>query len=349
MKKLLTLSAMILICSVTASAKCWRLNPDPNSGADCFDAGAISTIEGLQSGDTILADPGEYGTLNFAETRNITVIGTGYLLSDNKGWPEAKIARFSRCVMKADCKLIGCEVLGSIANDYSPLVMSGNVVIKCKVGGSIYVGDYGLVQQSIADLISVGRNGIVRNNICTSIQAESMYTRANCIIENNTVVGKGMWYSPYNLLVGGFHSSNIKNNIFIIEDGGETFEENGVTMRRYERPLLFENNNIYENNVLSATSDYSNQAYSYNYFVGATSENTFVNEGSDDAKWQLKEGSPAKKAATHGGDCGAFGGATPYVLSGRPYKRPHIAQLHVPAKPTDGKVTVKLLIENQNE
>lgn len=348
MKKLLTLSAMILICSVTASAKCWRLNPDPNSGADCFNSLSIPYIEGLQSGDTILADPGTYGSLNLGSIQNLTVIGTGYLLSDNKGWPEAKAAMFYHCNMPDNTTIIGCEFTGNVGD--SP----GNycTVIRCKVDWDMGVGEGCLVQQCIVGgRIMLGSKSVARNNISHGICGRSgiQYQTANCIIENNTMVGKGMWYSPYNLLLGGFHSSNIKNNIFIIEDGGETFEENGVTMRRYERPLLFENNNIYENNVLSATSDYSNQAYSYNYFVGATSENTFVNEGSADAKWQLKEGSPAKKAATHGGDCGAFGGATPYVLSGRPYKRPHIAQLHVPAKPTDGKVTVKLLIENQNE
>ncbi len=109
-----------------------------------------------------------------------------------------------------------------------------------------------------------------------------------------------------------------------------------------------------QNNVYSVAERYVNtsdlfKGYPNNYYVGATVENTFVNEGSDDAKWQLLDSSAAKGAATHGGDCGAFGGATPYVLSGIPMFLPHITEALVPAKPTDGKITVKLKIENQNE
>ena len=104
-----------------------------------------------------------------------------------------------------------------------------------------------------------------------------------------------------------------------------------------------------QNNVFSTPERFKNDGYPNNYYVGATVENTFVNEGSDDAKWQLLDSSAAKGAATHGGDCGAFGGATPYVLSGIPMFLPHITEALVPAKPTDGKITVKLKIENQNE
>ena len=37
---------------------------------------------------------------------------------------------------------------------------------------------------------------------------------------------------------------------------------------------------------------------------------------STDGKWQLKDGSPAIGAGMDGVDCGAFGGITPYILSG---------------------------------
>ncbi|MDE6287905.1 MAG: hypothetical protein K2M00_03865 [Muribaculaceae bacterium] len=113
--------------------------------------------------------------------------------------------------------------------------------------------------------------------------------------------------------------------------------------------MSFDGNNVIQNNVFSTPAKYANEQYPGNYYVGATIENTFVNEGSEDAKWQLLETSAAKNAATHGGDCGAFGGPTPYVLSGIPQFLPHITEALIPAKPTDGKITVKLKIENQNE
>jgi len=39
---------------------------------------------------------------------------------------------------------------------------------------------------------------------------------------------------------------------------------------------------------------------------------------SDDERYKLKAGSPAIGAGVSGVDCGAFGGVTPYVLSGLP-------------------------------
>ena len=50
---------------------------------------------------------------------------------------------------------------------------------------------------------------------------------------------------------------------------------------------------------------------------------------SDDAKWMLKAGSPAIGAGVSGVDCGAFGGVTPYVLSGVP-NLPHIYEAAIP-------------------
>jgi hypothetical protein len=61
--------------------------------------------------------------------------------------------------------------------------------------------------------------------------------------------------------------------------------------------------------------------------------NVFLNTGSDDARWQLKSGSPAIGSGTGGSNMGAFGGATPYVLSGVP-GRPRLTRLVVPATAT---------------
>ncbi len=44
----------------------------------------------------------------------------------------------------------------------------------------------------------------------------------------------------------------------------------------------------------------------------------FIGTGSTDGKWQLKGGSPAIGTGTGGQDIGAFGGPSPYVLSGIP-------------------------------
>lgn len=67
-------------------------------------------------------------------------------------------------------------------------------------------------------------------------------------------------------------------------------------------------------------------------------------EYSTDAKWQLKAGSPAIGAGTGGEDCGAFGGVTPYVLSGIP-ALPHIYDATIPSTASSQEglpVTIKV-------
>ncbi|HNY02790.1 MAG TPA: hypothetical protein PKG48_09400, partial [Bacteroidales bacterium] len=68
-----------------------------------------------------------------------------------------------------------------------------------------------------------------------------------------------------------------------------------------------------------------------------------TNSTSTDGQWQLAVGSPAIGAGNDGSDCGIFGGATPYVLSGLP-SIPAIYEINMPSAGTSANginVTVK--------
>ena len=69
----------------------------------------------------------------------------------------------------------------------------------------------------------------------------------------------------------------------------------------------------------------------------------------NDQLYQLKEDSPAKGYATDGGDCGPYGGLTPYVPGGLPNGYPYYTKAIIPAKSKNGKVNVSLKIKMQNE
>lgn len=56
----------------------------------------------------------------------------------------------------------------------------------------------------------------------------------------------------------------------------------------------------------------------------------FIGSGSTDGKWQLSASSIFKGVGFGGADCGIFGGAEPYVLSGIP-PIPTIYSLTAPA------------------
>ncbi|MBX2895711.1 MAG: hypothetical protein KF763_09735 [Cyclobacteriaceae bacterium] len=74
----------------------------------------------------------------------------------------------------------------------------------------------------------------------------------------------------------------------------------------------------------------------------------FVNTGTMDGRWKLKDGSPAIGSGFEGVDMGMFGGEEPYVLSGIP-PIPTIYQLNAPAvgeKNTGLPITIKAKSNN---
>lgn len=107
--------------------------------------------------------------------------------------------------------------------------------------------------------------------------------------------------------------------------------------------------NSINNNVLSTDADHAWTDFPTNKFIGAKVEDIFVNEGNQEEKYKLKEGSPALDYGTNGVDCGAFDGLYPYVVNGRPQFVPYIYDAKIPNTPTDGKLNITLKIKSQNE
>lgn len=328
---------------VTASATCWRINPSPYAGAQFKTVAEAMEDINVLPGDTLLLDPGRHGAINL-QRENITVIGSGYFLSQNKQWAESQETIVDDVSLNKNCKIEGCSAGIIYSNELT-------TVTRCKAW-KIYGSNNCIVERCYFTQFEAGRGPtILRNNIILNpgeggsgwnipIYAGNEHGEGS-IIENNTIVAKN-----FSFIIGDLRNATIKNNVVINYmqgfDSNQTPYANNV--------INFDSgNNVIQNNIFSTPTKYANTQFPYNQYVGATIENTFINVGSEDAKWQLLDSSAAKGAATHGGDCGAFGGPTPYVLSGIPQFLPHITEALVPAKPTDGKITVKLKIANQNE
>lgn len=342
MKKHLILLVAALAGAVAGNATCWRINPSPFAKAQFKTVDEAMEDINVLPGDTLLLDPGAHSGFSL-KRENLTVIGPGYNLDQNKAWSESQTATISGNVgLGKNCTIEGCQ-FGDV------YITEGANLKRCRfrsvIGGSYQANvivEQCLVFGTIGDIHS---NWIIRNNIITSgdnypLNGEINNYGMGSIIENNVIVA-----SVYGNVIYSINNATIRNNIIINKRTG--FDSNNIPYSAYV--MSYDNNNVIQNNVFSTPERYKNEKYPNNYYVGATVENTFVNEGSDDGKWQLLSTSAAKGAATHGGDCGAFGGATPYVLSGIPMFLPHITEALVPVKPTDGKITVKLKIENQNE
>lgn len=333
-QKRLLFVALGVIAVVLANATTWRVNPNPSAKAQYKTVAEAMDDVHVQTGDTLMIDPGYYGDINVTK-ENITIIGNGYFLGWNKGWAESDETIFTNVNLAKKCTIEGCTANSISSND-------SGTIRRCKAE-SLYGGGNSTIEQSITNSISISTGDIIRNNIIIGYIYTSYYY-SGIVVENNTIITNERDRMPLDLRTG---SNNIIRNNIIIQSCQDLNSDLVPTSSSMVYPKDLTGWSMY-NNVTSIAPEYKDPKYN-NHDIGATVETLFLNEGSDDGKWRLSEKSPAKNMAIDGGDCGAFGGRTPYVLSGVPQFIPHITKIEVPTRPTDGKITIKLKIENQDE
>jgi hypothetical protein len=99
---------------------------------------------------------------------------------------------------------------------------------------------------------------------------------------------------------------------------------------------------VIQNNISTGTTFGNTNGNQENVLAGSL----FTGAGSTDGQWQLSAGSPAKGAGVGGTDCGIFGGATPYILSGIP-SIPSIYTLTSPGGTTVPGPTMSITISTR--
>lgn len=331
---------MLLSVSLSSFAvnRNWRINPDPEAKADFTSINDAMKDERVIPGDFLILDPGYYDGTQTVTKENITISGPGYFLSQNYNWPDAAQATIEKLAfsssLKDPGKIQGCNV-GKLA------LWDGLELFRCYLnnvdGGTIYTIKRIKIEGCFVNYVygydfenSTFRNNIFRCGL-TPWGNHSNTTCENCIVEYNTVICSAKSFST-------FHNSIIHNNIIINKK-----EDGSIYV-----PFVIGNNNVISNNVLSTAPEKANATYPNNSYVGATVENTFIDKIIAD-RYYLCEGSPAKGKASDGGDCGAFGGRTPYVISGILQYMPHITNIDIPAKPTDGSLKIKMKMVIRDE
>jgi len=134
----------------------------------------------------------------------------------------------------------------------------------------------------------------------------------NCIINGNVDINSEDFSFDNNIMINGWFSGTASRPRYCLCNGEQFSEGNG------------NQRNVVMDNV----------------FVG----------GDYDARWKLREGSPAKGAGANGEDCGIFGGSSPYVLSGVP-PLPTIyyfdVPVSVPSTPNTLPIEIKVKVSNQ--
>lgn len=369
MKKILFFAAAML-CVTAANAKVWRINYDENANADFRTITAACNSAKVANTDTLYCEPGNHAGSaddNVISRKGIKVLGPGWGFEPNYGGTstiaEAKFA--NRIRLQASNVLLSGLTCGDIFFDNKVLkniriercnisyvsrdryeymmdTLSDCTITNCKLKSIEINGSYGGSKQI--------KNIYITNNLFVDFDYynyafsfgnaeiyQSVMTNVNFL--RNTVVA-----APYVTLIDT-RNTLIQDNIFINKKSEDRVMEFSV-----------DRGNIIRKNVFSMSDGVANTDiianFPDNYYVSATEANTFTCTNStyrSEQYFQLKDNSPAKNAAYDGGDCGAFGGSTPYIICGRPQGIPYITDVEVPAQPKDNKLTVTFKVANQNE
>jgi hypothetical protein len=276
------------------------------------------------AGDIVYVEPSltNYGSL--VANKRLTIIGNGYGLADNTSTTfnkmESTINNFAFTTGSENSVLMGIVSTSTSANDIGAYNIQ---ITKCKMQKlSISNSNATITKNMILQISQPGASWgshLITNNILQSALGYSNSGPApikSSTISNNIIEGK--------LYTDG---SIVTNNIFSL--GGTVTPEH---------PMTGTLNNISNNISTYYTLPVSNGNFnSTNVAIYAVNPH-LISPNPFDKNYQLAASSPAIGAGTGGTNCGIFGGANPYVLSGQP-SNPIITDLNVG---TAGNSTVPL-------
>ncbi|NOZ75491.1 MAG: hypothetical protein GXO90_08995 [FCB group bacterium] len=292
-----TILMLITFFVVTqADAKIIRVNGTTGADADYTTIQAAVDHGLTVDGDTLYIESAPTSYAGFTATKRLVYIGSGYFLDEN---PETQ-ANFTPVTISSAALNSGSDgsVLAGLSFTSTVTISDDNIILK----------------RNRLDRVSVSStvvNTIIKNNYIT----DNIIINSNCqniMISNNYIDGG----SANSTVISSFSTSalTVDHNVIL----GKITAYNSI----FSNNIIIEgtgwvmDNNNYFNNITNEAqfgSSNGNQQYIVmtDVFVGETGNST-------DGQWQLKTGSPAISADTEGGDCGMFGGISPYVLSGIP-------------------------------
>ncbi len=311
MKKLFLLLVIMAVSSTSffVSAKIWRVNNISSISADFNDLDVALASANVAAGDTIYLEGSPTDYLVSDIVKSVTIIGPGYLLTDNPNTLENKSSAFVTPKSGSYTYILGkgCVFEGLSFTKYVYVGADNVVFRKCDLT-SIYFANkatgiqpinHTIVTQcflnSVEGNLSVSSDysegAIITNNLFTARESMNVYRLYNATIEYNTCWGT----SGYAPIYDNSGSGTIKYNIVTRE------------IQQSHNPMM----------TLSKNLKYE----SIDFIQNSTSE---------DGKFILAGTSSLKTAGSGGKEIGAFGGASPYILSGLP-NVPHIYEIDAPA------------------
>lgn len=335
-----------LLCLISSYAQTIRrVNNIPGVTGPNIYATVQAAHDAAAIGDIIYLEPSSTNSPNHLGplvcTKRLTIIGTGYFLAENAAEPGMPADKREARITAAQFNngSAGSVVLGVVfilPNGEGVYIKDSNIKFERCYLNRIFLG----AQLSGSTLLSSSNNTRIArcyfpwdSRSTPAVQGEpwtigsTTFYPSNCQIENNLMAKAG---------TGDVNNSIINNNVFTYPPGTSTTGS------------ILKNNIFYYSGGIGTTTGntfFNNISTSNNLPAGngnvnnANSSLLFISTSPTyDKHFQLGPSSPATGAGENGIDCGAFGGATPYILSGLP-PYPVITNLQVSGT---GSTTVPL-------
>jgi len=314
--KRFTLLALLLTLLGTlaqpAAATTFRVNNTlpPIATARLYNSLTTAQAASTTPGDTLLVEGSGTTYLDFVCTKRLTIIGPGYLLTENPQ-NQANALPASVQVITFNAGSEGSAIIGlNFSPNYTgnvPNVAVNNIsIIRCYLTNGISIGN------SITNLLIL-QNYITGYGISVGYTG---YSFSNVILKNNIINGP-VYIDQYSSNPRIF--SNVENNIFRgnVKISANSFLSNIIAIAAPTQPIQITASQV-ANNLMATAGQLpaatANQVVNIaTLFVGLTAAN-----GSTDGQYRLPTTSPYLTAGFGGTQPGIFGGTESYVLSGVP-------------------------------
>lgn len=323
--RLFTTAAFALLTTI-AAARVWRVNNNPGIAADFTNYSTAIASPLVANGDTLHLEASATGYTAGTLSKRLVVIGTGYFLAGagaNPGLQANTNSTFFTSALSFDSLSAGSSFLGVNMNvDLWLDPRADNITFeRCRFNSISW-------NTQAASTANRTQNIIFNKCYFNGASPVAQFYYDNLQI-TNCIVNGSLNFAP-----GNIGTALMRNNIFrgsSLLNFSNTYFSNNIILDIAPgnfNPLTSTiKNNIAENNLLPAGNGNQNNITETSLFVNPAGQST-------DGQWQLAAASPAIGAGeTVGGitpDCGPFGTADPYRLSGIP-PIPAIYSLTVPA------------------
>lgn len=341
--KYISIIIFFIAAGLQVSAKVWRINNNPGITAD-FTSGALALASNsVVNDDTLYFEGSATNYTGFSLTKRLVIIGSGYFLSGSNA------------------------NTGLQANAFSSNFGSAIILFDSTGSGSTLIGldnfqfGIGPTLGSATDNITITRcrvNNIAQYYGATANTTMSGWKINKCYFENSLNLGNindavQNWEITNNIFISTFDLGNtknlnnlIRNNVFrsSIDIFSAYFANNIITGTTFNSLNVTVKNNLSSGTNLPAGNGNLNSQSDAIVFQGLTGNST-------DGQWRLKAASPAigagETVAAITPNCGAFGTADPYILSGIP-PIPTIYLLSVPASVASNASNLPITISTKS-